>query len=171
MAHKIMDHTSRDITITVDIYSTFAVCNQELGLADSEHTQRSQILNPVGDAGEVFLRLWGFRTQIGYGPCSFLVKGEDFDSSLGGDGNRTVKQVDTVTFRGDIKVVIVAEKFRLPTLGGKETTPTGCGLLQNGFKNLKILSIGVNQREEEKSLNPLKKGPTLKVDERPSRFL
>lgn len=43
----------------------------------------------------------------------FLVKGEDLDAFLGGDGQRGVEHVDSVGLGGDVELVVLAEKFRL----------------------------------------------------------
>lgn len=115
LADKFHDDAPRYITVLVHVYGTLAVRDDELAVAESEHTQGPQVLDTVANAGEVGLCLRVFRSQERHRPWLFLVQSHDLNASLRRDGQRTVEQVDVVALCRDIELVIIAEKFSLPT--------------------------------------------------------
>lgn len=125
-ADKLHDHAARDVPVLVDVHGAFAVRNQELALAQSEHPQRSQIFDPVRNARQVRLRFRCFGAQVRHRPRLLLVEGQNFDSTLRRNGERCVEQVDVVTFCGNIELVIFTEELGLATTHRQETRPARC---------------------------------------------
>lgn len=124
-ANKLHHHTARDIAVLVDIHRAFLVRNQKLAVAETEHVQRPEVFDALGNAVEGIVCVWGFGVKVRHGPGLLLVQGEDFDTALGGDGQRGVEHADAVAFGGDVELVVFAEELCLGAAGLDETGLAG----------------------------------------------
>lgn len=137
-ADELHDHAAGDVAVFVDVDGAFGVGDEELAVAEAEHAQRSEVFDAVGDRAEVGLCLGVglFGAEIGDGPGLFLVDGEDFDATVGGDGEGRVEHVDAVAFSGDVEFVVFAKEFGLGAARVEEAVFVAGGFLKDGFQDL-----------------------------------
>lgn len=132
-ADEFHDHTARDVAVLVDVYSALLVCDDEFAIAETEHAERAKALDAVGDAMQGIMGILGFGAEVRDGPGLLLVESENFDATLGGDGEGRVEHVDAIAFSGDVELVIFAEELRLGATRLEEAGFAGCGFLKDGL--------------------------------------
>lgn len=142
-AHKLHHHTSWNITVFVDIHGTFLVSNEELAITKSEHAQWPKIFDAMGNAHKSVRSIRSLGSEVWHRPGLFLVQCENFNTTLGGDGEGGVEHVNPVTLGRDVKLVIFAEELGLRTARLEEAALAGGWLLYNGFKDLGVDSFSI----------------------------
>lgn len=83
----------------------------------------------MGDGGTI----WGF--EVRDREWDFLIESHDLKSFRRGDGETGVKEVDSIRFAGDVKIVKVAEELRRSFSNAEAGPGTSGGLLIDGFKH------------------------------------
>ena len=110
-ADELHDDAARDLAVLVDVDGALLVREQEFALAESEHAERLELVDPGGDGAD------GRGLGVGDGKGELLVEREDFDAAGGGDGERGVEEVECVSVGGNVEVVEVAEELGCAAAG------------------------------------------------------
>ena len=110
-ADKFHDDAARHVAVLVDVDGAFLVGEEKFAVAEPEHAEGFELLDPGGDGADV--RGLG----VGDGEGELFVEGEDFDAAGGGDGERGVEEVECVSVGGNVEVVEVAEELGCAAAG------------------------------------------------------
>lgn len=121
-ANELHDHAPADVSVFIDIYSTFLENDKEFAVAETEHSEGSEVFYSVCDAGEVRLDVGLFGLQIRDRPGLFLVQGKDFNTSGRRNSKGRMEQVDSITLGGYIEFIILAEELGLASSGQETRT-------------------------------------------------
>lgn len=105
LADKLHDNAATDVAVLVNVDGALFVAEQELLVAEAEHTERVLVREAGSDGGHVLL------FEVWHAPGLFLVESHDFEALCCGDGERAVEQVDCVAVGGDVELVVFAEEL------------------------------------------------------------